>query len=63
MTIIQKIVYDSLRAFGYAYVSTDARDGSIKMLHRATLHCVCLYQSAHLYEISAKGAYVSVTFR
>jgi hypothetical protein len=63
MTIVQKIVYDSLRALGYAYVSTDAQDGSIKMLHRANLHCVCLYQSAHLYEISVKGSYVSVTFR
>jgi hypothetical protein len=63
MTAIQKVVYDSLRSFGYAYVSTDARDGSIKMLQRANLHCVCLYQSAHLYEISVKGSYVSVTFR
>jgi hypothetical protein len=63
MTIIQKIVYDSLRALGYAYVSTDARDGSIKMLHRATSHRLCIYPSAQLYEISAKGAYVSVTFR
>ena len=63
MTPIQKVVYDALRSFGYAYVSTDARDGSIDMLHRATSHRLCLYPSAQLYEISAAGAYVSVTFR
>ncbi len=60
MTTIQKILYDSLRALGYAYASTD-RDGSVDLVDRATKHRLCLYPDATLYEIRA-GKYVSVTF-
>jgi hypothetical protein len=61
MTAVQKIVYDSLRAFGYAWKADDASDGSVFLIDRKTQHTLCLYPNAHLYEI-AGGKYRSVTF-
>lgn len=61
MTTIQKIVYDALRAYGYAYLSTDA-DGVVNMDTRPPSHRLALYPSAQLYEIRA-GKYFNVTFR
>jgi hypothetical protein len=61
MTPIQKILYDSLRALGLAYLSTD-RDGAVNMINRNNQHTLCLYPSGQLYEIRA-GKYLNVTFR
>lgn len=61
MPATQQIVYESLRALGYAYVSTDASDGSIDVRNRTTNHCLCLYANGQIYEI-VNGKYCSVTF-
>lgn len=60
MPAVQKIVYDSLRSFGYAYVSTDS-DGTVNMNTRPPSHHLAVYPNGHLYEI-AGGKYRSVTF-
>ncbi len=61
MTPIQKILYDSLRALGLAYLSTD-RDGAVNMVNRNTQHTLSLYPSGQLYEVRV-GKYINVTFR
>ncbi|MFK5282308.1 hypothetical protein ACI3PL_22390, partial [Lacticaseibacillus paracasei] len=69
MTPKQATVYDSLRAFGYAYVSTDD-DGVINMERREelaessrVLHRVALYPDATTYEVTPAGKYNKVNFR
>ena len=62
MPPIQKILYDSLRAFGYCYLSTD-RDGTINMDTRPPSHRIALYPSGELYEVRRDGRYHSLRAR
>lgn len=61
MPPIQKILYDSLRAFGYAYLSTDS-DGVINLDTRPPSHRIALYPNGLLYQI-VRGEYQLLTAR
>jgi hypothetical protein len=67
MTPIQSTVYDSLRAHGYRYATTEA-DGVVRLVLReregdAIIHRLALYPDGKTYEVTNQGKFNLVTFR
>ncbi len=59
MTSLQKLLYDSLRALGCRYVSTE-RDGSVNLTHDS--QPLLLQPSGQLYDLHA-GKWRCVTYK
>ena len=67
MTPTQATVYDSLRAHGYRYATTDA-DGVVRLVLRepeadTIIHRLALYPDGKTYEVTNQGKFNLVTFR
>ena len=67
MTPVQSTVYDSLRAHGYRYATTDD-DGVVRLVLRereadTIIYRLALYPDGKTYEVTQQGKFNLVTFR